>query len=136
MKECLFCKIINKEIPSKIIYEDNILMAFLDISPTTNGDTLIVPKKHYKDFLEINNETLTKINELAKKLYPIYQDKLNCDGLTLSNNLDYGQEIKHFHMHFIPRYKNDEVKHLSNKDILKDLDEIELMIKGTNYENK
>ena len=122
--ECLFCKIINKEIPAHTIYEDDDLMAFLDINPTTNGDTLIVPKKHYQDFLEINNETLNKINDLSKKLYPIYQEKLNCDGLTLSTNLDYGQEIKHFHLHFIPRYLNDEVKHLSNKNILKDLDEI------------
>ena len=132
--ECLFCKIINKEIPSKIIYEDQTLMAFLDINPTTNGDTLIVPKKHYKDFLEIDNDTLTKINDLSKKIYPIYKEKLNCDGLTLSNNLDYGQEIKHFHMHFIPRYKNDEVKHLSNKEMLKNLDEIESILKG-DYEN-
>ena len=130
MSDCLFCKIINKEIPSKIIYEDDDLIAFLDISPTTNGDTLIVPKKHYKDFLEIDNQTLEKINNLVKKLYPIYQEKLNCDGLTLSTNLDYGQEIKHYHLHFIPRYKNDEVKHLSNKEILKDLDEIINLIKG------
>ena len=132
--ECLFCKIISKEIPSKIIYEDEDLMAFLDINPTTNGDTLIVPKKHFKDFLEIDNNTLEKINNLARKLYPIYKEKLNCDGLTLSNNLDYGQEIKHYHMHFIPRYKDDDVKHLSNKEILKNLDEIENILKG-NYGN-
>lgn len=135
MNKCLFCKIIKKEIPSKIIYEDEDLMAFLDINPTTNGDTLIVPKKHFNDFNEIDNETLNKINDLSRKLYPIYQNNLKCDGLTLSTNQDYGQEIKHFHMHFIPRYKNDEVKHLSNKNILKDLDEIINLLKG-NYENK
>ncbi len=133
--DCLFCKIINKEIPSKIIYEDEDLMAFLDISPTTNGDTLIVPKKHYKDFLEIDNETMTKINNLARKLYLIYKEKLNCDGLTLSTNIDYGQDIKHYHLHFIPRYLNDEVKHLSNKEIIKSLDDIEILLKGA-YENK
>lgn len=132
--ECLFCKIINKEIPSKIIYEDKDLIVFLDINPTTNGDTLIVPKKHYKDILEINNDTLNSINDLTRKLYPLYKEKLNCDGLTLSSNLDYGQEIKHFHIHFIPRYKDDDVKHLSNKEILKDLDEIENKLKGI-YEN-
>lgn len=130
--ECLFCKIINKEIPSKIIYEDDTLLAFLDINPTTNGDTLIVPKKHVQDILEIDNETLIKINNLARELYPIYKKKLNCDGLTLSNNLDYGQEIKHYHLHFIPRYKNDEVKHLSNKALLKDLDEILKNLKDVN----
>lgn len=128
--DCLFCKIINKEIASNIIYEDDDLMAFLDINPTTNGDTLIVPKKHYKDFLEIDNQTIEKINNLSRKLYPIYQEKLHCEGLTLSNNLDYGQEIKHFHLHFIPRYKDDEIKHLSNKNILKDLDDIQNILKG------
>lgn len=126
--DCLFCKIINKEIPSKIIYEDDDIMAFLDINPTTNGDTLIVPKKHFKDFLEIDNDTLTKINNLSRKLYPFYKERLNCDGITLSNNSEYGQEIKHFHMHFIPRYKNDEVKHLSNKELLKDLDDIKIVL--------
>ena len=128
--DCLFCKIINKEIPSEIIYEDETLMAFLDINPTTNGDTLIVPKKHYKDFLEIDNETLEKINELSRRLYPLYQEKLHCDGLTLCHNLDYGQEIKHFHMHFIPRYINDNVKHLSNKELLKDIKSIGDILNG------
>lgn len=127
--DCLFCKIINKEIPAEIIYEDEDLMAFLDINPTTNGDTLIVPKKHYQDFLELDKEIIEKINELTKKLYIIYQDKLHCDGLTLTHNLDYAQEIKHFHLHFIPRYRNDEVKYLSNKEILKDLKEIQKIIK-------
>lgn len=130
--DCLFCKIIKKEIPSKIIYEDDDLIAFLDINPTTNGDTLIIPKKHYQDFLEIDNQILEKINNLSRNLYPIYQEKLHCDGLTLSSNLDYGQEIKHFHLHFIPRYKNDGINHLANKDILKDLDEIQNILKDYN----
>ncbi len=121
MNDCLFCKIIKKEIPGEIIYEDDYLLVFLDINPTTNGDTLIIPKKHYKDFLEIPAELLIKIQEIIKILYKEYQQKLNCAGLTLTTNLDYGQEIKHFHLHFIPRYENDEVKHLSNKDILEDI---------------
>ena len=62
-------------------------------------------------------------------LYKTYKEKLNCIGLTLSTNLEYGQEIRHFHVHFIPRYENDEVKHLSNKKILKDLTEIKNMLK-------
>lgn len=127
--ECLFCKIIQGEIPSQKIYEDEFVEVFLDIHPTTNGDTLIVPKKHYKDFRELDDEILLHINSVIKKLYPIYQEKLKCDGLTISNNTDYGQEIKHFHIHFIPRYKNDGVKHFSNKNLLKDLDEIANLLK-------
>ena len=122
--DCIFCKIINDEIPSKVVYEDDLVKVFLDINPTTNGDTLIVPKKHFKDFRDIDNETLTHIYQVINKLYPIYQEKLNCDGLTISHNTDYGQDIKHFHIHFIPRYKDDEVKHLSNKKILLDIDKV------------
>ena len=122
--DCIFCKIINGEIPSEIIYEDDKVSVFLDINPTTNGDSLIVPKKHYKDFLEMPNDLLEHMNDVARKLYPIYKEKLNCDGITIAHNTDYGQEIKHFHIHFIPRYTDDEVKHLSNKDKLLDIKEI------------
>lgn len=121
---CLFCKIINNEISSVTIYEDEIVKAFLDINPTTNGDTLIVPKEHFKDFREVPNDVLEHMYNVIKNLYPVYQEKLHCDGLTISHNTDYGQEIKHFHIHFIPRYENDEVSHLSNKEILKDINEI------------
>lgn len=127
--DCLFCKIIEGIIPSEVIYEDDIVKVFLDINPTTNGDSLIVPKKHFKDFREVPNDLLNHMNDVIKKLYPIYQEKLHCEGLTICHNTDYGQEIKHFHIHFIPRYKNDEVKHLSNKDILLNLDEIKKMLK-------
>ena len=127
--DCLFCKIINKEIPSSIIYEDRDVLAFLDINPTTNGDTLIIPKKHYKDFLEVPNEILVKMYEVAQKLYPMYKEKLHCDGITISHNTDYGQEIKHFHIHFIPRYKDDGVRHLANKEMLKNIEEIHEILK-------
>ena len=127
--DCLFCKIINNEIPSEIIYEDDIVKVFLDIRPNTNGDSLIVPKKHFKDFREIDNETMIHMNDVIKKLYPIYREKLHCEGLTLCHNTDLAQEIKHFHIHFIPRYANDGVKYLSNKEILLDLKEIEKILK-------
>ncbi len=129
--DCLFCKIINGDIPSETIYEDELVKVFLDINPTTNGDSLIVPKKHFKDFLDIDNDTLTHMNNVIRKLYPIYQEKLHCDGLTVCHNTDYGQEIKHFHIHFIPRYLDDEVKHLSNKDKLLDIKEIKDLLKKT-----
>lgn len=127
--DCLFCKIINGEIPSEKIYEDDKVFVFLDINPTTNGDTLIVPKKHYQDFRNIDSELLNHMYDVIKKLYPIYQEKLHCDGLTISHNTDYGQEIKHFHIHFIPRYTNDSVTHSSNKEMLKDIKEISEILK-------
>lgn len=126
--DCLFCKIISGEIPSEIVYEDALVKVFLDINPTTNGDSLIVPKKHFKDFRDVDNETLSHMNDIIKKLYLIYKEKLNCEGLTICHNTDYGQEIKHFHIHFIPRYSTDEVKHISNKEILKDIKEINTLL--------
>ena len=132
MNNCIFCKIIKKELPSEIIYEDDKVLVFLDINPTTNGDTLIIPKEHYKDLLKIPIDLLNHINSLYKKFYKLYKEKLKCDGLTISTNLDYAQEIKHFHIHFIPRYKNDDVKILSNKDILKNLKEIKNTLEQNN----
>ncbi len=128
-EDCLFCKIINKEIPSEIIYEDEMVLVFLDINPTTNGDTLVIPKKHYLDIFETPSYVINHMNKVMKTLYPKYQKKLNCIGLTISTNKDYGQEIKHFHLHFIPRYLDDEVKHSSNKYILKDIKEIKDILK-------
>ncbi len=124
MDDCLFCKIIKREIPSEIIYEDDDFLVFLDIKPATNGDSLIVPKKHFLDITELDEELLLKMQKLITKLYTIYQEKLNCIGLTLTTNKDYAQEIKHLHIHFIPRYCDDKVGYLSNKEILKDLKEI------------
>ncbi len=123
--DCLFCKIINGEIPSKTIYEDDLVKVFLDINPNSNGHSLIVPKKHLQDFRELDDELLLHIHKLINKLYPIYKEKLQCEGLTICNNTELGQEVKHFHVHLIPRYPNDEIKLLSNKELLLDLDEIQ-----------
>ncbi len=126
--DCLFCKIIKKEIPSEIIYEDDLVQVFLDINPTTNGDSLVVPKKHYTDFQSVDDKTLLHMYKVIKKLYPIYKERLHCEGLTICHNSDYGQEIKHFHIHFIPRYHEDNIKHLSNKNILKDIQDIKKIL--------
>ena len=129
MEDCIFCKIIKGEIPSMTIYEDDIVKVFLDINPTTNGDTLIVPKKHIENMLDIDDETLSHIHKISKEIYNVLKEKLNIDGLTLVQNNFYGQEIKHYHVHLIPRYKNDNGKQLSNKEILKDVKEVFNQIK-------
>lgn len=129
MENCIFCKIIKGEIPSMTIYEDDIVKVFLDINPTTNGDTLIVPKKHIENMLDLDDKTLSHIHKISKEIYNVLKEKLNIDGLTLVQNNFYGQEIKHYHVHLIPRYKNDDVKQLSNKEILKEVKEVFNQIK-------
>lgn len=103
--ECLFCKIINGEIPSYKIYEDDIVLAFLDINPQSNGHTLIIPKKHFLDIDDIDNETLTHIFDVARYVKKLLQSKLNCDGITFIQNNGECQEVKHYHLHLQPYYK-------------------------------
>ena len=104
--DCIFCKIVNGDIPSYTIYEDSIVLAFLDISPDSVGHTLIVPKKHYKDLTEIDNNTLLYIMDVARLLKKRLEEKFNIDGLTLIQNNGDIQEVKHFHLHLKPYYNN------------------------------
>ena len=122
--ECIFCKIINGDIPSYTVYEDDVVKAFLDINPTTNGNLLIVPKKHYENIIDIDLTTLNHINKVAKKLYILLKEKLHIDGLTLIQNNGLGQEIKHYHLHLTPRYVDDNIKHSFNKDLLIDIKDV------------
>ena len=105
--DCIFCKIINKDIPSYKVYEDDLVYAFLDINPLCAGHTLIVPKKHYLDLNDIDNDTLIKIMDTARILRKRLEDKLNIDGLTLIQNNGDVEEVKHFHLHLKPYYKNE-----------------------------
>lgn len=102
--DCLFCKIANGEIPSYKIYEDDMVLAFLDINPDSDGHTLIIPKKHFKDLDDIDDETLNHVNIIAKKLKKLLEEKLNCDGMSLLQNNGTVQEIKHYHLHLKPYY--------------------------------
>lgn len=104
--DCIFCKIINGDIPSYKVYEDDLVYAFLDINPDSPGHTLIIPKKHYQDLVSIDNETLLHIFDVARILKKKLEGKLNIDGLTLIQNNGDVQEVKHFHLHLKPYYNN------------------------------
>lgn len=121
--DCIFCKINNGEIPSYTVYEDEIVRVMMDISPVSNGHMLIIPKTHYTNLEDISLDTLTHIMGIAKKMYSLLKEKLNVDGITLCQNNDYGQEVKHYHLHLIPRYKGDNIKMNSNliKDVVEDI---------------
>ena len=104
----IFCKIINGEIPSKTIYEDDIVLVILDVNPRSNGHSLVIPKKHYKDLMEIDNDTLVSIMNTAREMKKLLEEKLNIDGLTLIQNNGDVQEVKHFHLHLKPYYNNNQ----------------------------
>ncbi len=128
--DCLFCKIINGEIPSKTVYEDELVKVFLDINPSTNGDMLIVPKKHIENIYDIDDKLLLHIHKKAKDLYDLLKEKLSCEGLTIVQNNGHGQEIKHYHVHITPRYSNDKITTNKNTDILVSIDDVFEQIKS------
>lgn len=128
--DCLFCKIINKEIPSYTIYEDELVKVFLDINPTSNGHMLIVPKKHYENMLDIDDKLMSHIHKISIKMYKLLKEKLDIDGLTLVQNNMYGQDVKHYHLHLIPRYNKDELKISNNKNNLVNPEDVFEQIKN------
>ena len=125
MKDCLFCKIINNEIPSSTVYEDDLIKVFLDINPTTNGHMLIIPKKHHVNIMDIDEDIVSHaLKVIREKLYPMLKKNLGCDGLTIVQNNEYGQEVKHYHIHLIPRYQDDLVSDSYNKEMLIPVEEV------------
>lgn len=122
---CIFCKIINNEIPSNKIYEDDEILAILDISQTEvgghKGHTLVMPKKHYANVLEIPSDELSNIMNKVQTLAKMITSKLNASGfnIVINTNESAGQTVMHLHVHIIPRYDEkcedsftlDEVMH-------------------------
>ena len=109
---CIFCKIIAKEIPSKVVYEDSDVLAILDISQANMGHTLVMPKKHYDNLLSISDDDYLKVMSVAKKVALQVDKNLKPDGINIINNCNEaaGQTVMHFHVHVLPRFNNDEVK--------------------------
>lgn len=107
--DCIFCKIIGGEIPSRTIYEDDLFKVILDIEPATKGHALIIPKNHYDDLYELGEEEAKTIFILAQKLARVMTEKLGCDGFNIvqNNGEVANQTVLHFHLHLIPRYEND-----------------------------
>ena len=108
---CIFCKIAAGEIPSATLYEDDDFRVILDLGPASKGHALILPKNHYRNLYDIDDEVASKAIVLAKKMVTKMTDVLGCDGYNVvqNNEEQAGQTVFHFHMHLIPRYKGDGV---------------------------
>lgn len=106
---CIFCKIANGEIPSTTLYEDEDFRVILDLGPATRGHALLLPKNHFANLFELDDETAQKAILVAKKMAGKMKDALGADGFNLvqNNGEAAGQTVFHFHMHLIPRYEND-----------------------------
>lgn len=108
----IFEKIINREIPAYIVYEDDLVIAFLDISQTTKGHTLVVPKEPFENIFEMPEDLLKHLICVVKKLSTSIKTAFNATGVNLLNNngKDAGQTVFHYHVHIIPRYESDNFK--------------------------
>ncbi len=103
---CIFCKIADGEIPSTTLYEDEDFRVILDLGPAAKGHALVIPKKHFADLCELDDETASKALIVAKKIGSAMMKTLGCSGFNLvqNNGESAGQTVMHFHIHIIPRY--------------------------------
>ena len=127
--DCIFCKIAAGEIPSATLYEDDDFRVILDLGPASKGHALIIPKEHYRNLYDIDEELASKAIILAKKMVKKMTDVLGCDGYNIVQNNEEaaGQTVFHFHMHLIPRYKDDKVGLGWNMGKLTDQDRDEIL---------
>lgn len=112
MDDCIFCKIINGDIPSYKVYEDDDVLAFLDITPVNCGHTLVVSKKHYNNLINLPEDDTIKLIKVIKKIIPSIMSGTKAEGfnLNLNNGPVAGQVVNHIHFHIVPRHHNDGYK--------------------------
>ena len=105
---CIFCKIANGVIPSTTLYEDEQFRVILDLGPASRGHALILPKLHFADVCDLDEEIAAKVLPLGAKIGAAMKKSLGCSGFNLvqNNGESAGQTVFHFHMHIIPRYEN------------------------------
>lgn len=117
-KDCIFCKIAQGIIPSHKVYEDDDVLAFLDISQVTPGHTLVIPKEHSQNFLSTNKETMHKVMDVAQRIGQVQIKMLGAKGVNILTNCypEAGQSVMHFHVHVIPRYGDTEGFQIEMKD--------------------
>lgn len=109
MNDCIFCKIVNGEVPSYKVYEDEYTCAFFDITPITEYHTLVIPKKHYVNMFDIPEDELLSLTKAMKKVVSLYEEKLGLKNVQLLNNSGkYAQQdVFHIHFHVVPRFPKD-----------------------------
>jgi len=112
MAECVFCRIVKKQAPASVIYEDDDVMALLDINPVQRGHALVIPKKHFVDIWDIDPDVLSRIDSVAKRVAHRMSEVMDTEGVNTfsASGKPAGQEIYHFHMHVIPLGKGERTK--------------------------
>ncbi len=111
--DCIFCKIVAKEVPVHAIYEDEVCYAFLDAHPVTRGHTLLIPKAHTRNLFDTPDETLAHLFPIAKRIANIIKQTVGAGGINIhmNNEPSAGQIVFHTHIHIIPRFEGDGLTH-------------------------
>ena len=120
---CVFCAIAANEIPSFKVYEDDLVLAYLDINPFSKGHTLVIPKEHSSGLLDTSDETLAALVARVKKVASHLKATLPCDGFNIlqNNGEAAGQTVMHIHFHIVPRYGKEEISFVSQKGNMDEL---------------
>jgi histidine triad (HIT) family protein len=107
--DCVFCRIISKEIPAEVVYEDDAVLAILDVHPRAWGHAMVLPKRHYPTILEVPSGELGAIFTAVQKVTAAEQKALKPDGFTIGVNHGEvsGQAVPHLHIHILPRFQGD-----------------------------
>jgi len=113
MTEDVFAKIISREIPAEIVYEDEHTLAFLDLHPVNPGHTLVVPKEYSRNILDISPESFARVAETVRMLSGVVQEAVGAEGINIHMNNEpaAGQEVFRTHLHIIPRHSSDGLTH-------------------------
>lgn len=128
MSDCIFCKIINGDIPSRTVFENEKFKIIMDAAPAGKGHCLVLPKEHAKDIFELSDKTVGEAFKLAKKSAGILKEKLGADGINIlqNNGRAANQTVDHFHIHIVPRKNGEDIltKYKPLKLTDKEFDEI------------
>ncbi len=108
MDNCIFCKILKGEIPSRRLYEDDKVVVIMDVNPKVDGHSLVIPKEHVVDFKEVNDELLTHMFSVARLMTDKLMTKLDASAITLGINYGDSQMVKHLHLHLLPNFEVKE----------------------------
>ena len=110
-ESCIFCKIVNKQASSSIIYDDSAVLAFLDIRPLTEGHVLVIPKEHYVDVFDVPSDLLCRVQEVVKQVALAVKKATDADGISIiqQNGKAAGQDIFHLHVHVVPRFNDQKL---------------------------
>jgi histidine triad (HIT) family protein len=132
-ENCIFCKIVGKQAPASIVYEDDLVLAFMDIRPVSEGHTLVVPKQHYVDLFDIPKDVIAAVYTVAKPLAAAAKQATKADGISIiqQNGKAAGQDIFHLHVHIIPRFDGRKLPRFEELSIVSrgELDDVAEKIK-------